>query len=331
MAKPRVFLSSTFYDLRHVRGELERFIRDMGYEPILNERGQVTYGSAEALEKYCYREVEKASMLVSIVGGRFGSASKDNDQYSISNMELKAAIKQGKQVYIFIESGVHSEYRTYLKNKKAKIEYHHADDVRIYNFIEEIYALPLNNQISSFSDIPEITTYLKEQWAGLLDLFLQEKSQEQIARITDTIQSTAQTLKDLVELLRDDRLGLMSSVEGREKTLDALILQNHPIFVQMRSELKVPYRVFFTNITEMEEWLQGRSLTKVDAELHDSEAELEYFWGREGSRRLLYVTKNAFDENGSLKAILPGNDDKKFVRSIKVAEPAPTDDDEIPF
>jgi hypothetical protein len=37
MAKPRVFISSTFYDLRHVRADLERFIKDMGYEPVLSE------------------------------------------------------------------------------------------------------------------------------------------------------------------------------------------------------------------------------------------------------------------------------------------------------
>jgi hypothetical protein len=29
MAKPRVFISSTFYDLRHLRADLERFIKEM--------------------------------------------------------------------------------------------------------------------------------------------------------------------------------------------------------------------------------------------------------------------------------------------------------------
>lgn len=37
MAKPRVFISSTFYDLRLVRLELDKFLESIGYEPIRNE------------------------------------------------------------------------------------------------------------------------------------------------------------------------------------------------------------------------------------------------------------------------------------------------------
>ena len=187
MAKPRIFISSTFYDLRHVRGELERFVRDMGYEPVLNERGQITYGSHEALEQYCYKEIEKVSVVVSIIGNKFGSQSSENPSYSISNMELKAAIKQGKQVYVFVDSGVLSEYRTYLKNKDRDVLYHHVDDSRIYKFLEEVYSLPFNNQISGFDSIPAVISYLKEQWAGLFEIYLQNQVQEKLFYVTDTI------------------------------------------------------------------------------------------------------------------------------------------------
>lgn len=44
MARPRVFVSSTFYDLKQLRAELERFIHSLGYDPVLNERGLVPYG-----------------------------------------------------------------------------------------------------------------------------------------------------------------------------------------------------------------------------------------------------------------------------------------------
>lgn len=32
MAKPRVFISSTFYDLRQIRSDLDNFIDTLGYE-----------------------------------------------------------------------------------------------------------------------------------------------------------------------------------------------------------------------------------------------------------------------------------------------------------
>lgn len=50
MAKPRIFISSTFYDLRQVRSDLYQFIESLGYEPIRNEEGDIPYGKEEELE-----------------------------------------------------------------------------------------------------------------------------------------------------------------------------------------------------------------------------------------------------------------------------------------
>jgi hypothetical protein len=56
--RPRVFISSTFYDLRQVRADLEYFVRqEMGYEPVLHERGAIPYGASNKLEDSAYREV----------------------------------------------------------------------------------------------------------------------------------------------------------------------------------------------------------------------------------------------------------------------------------
>jgi hypothetical protein len=106
MAKPIVFLSSTFYDLRYIRNDLERFVQEMGYDPIMNERGQIAYGRNESLEQYCYREISTCDILVHIVGGKYGSISL-KEPYSISQMELKTAHDLHKQIYVFVESPVH--------------------------------------------------------------------------------------------------------------------------------------------------------------------------------------------------------------------------------
>jgi hypothetical protein len=39
MAKPRVFVISTYYDLKHIRNSLEAFIESLGYDPVLFESG----------------------------------------------------------------------------------------------------------------------------------------------------------------------------------------------------------------------------------------------------------------------------------------------------
>ena len=51
MARPRIFVSSTYFDLRVLRADLERFIREMGYEAVMFERGHIPYGSEQALEE----------------------------------------------------------------------------------------------------------------------------------------------------------------------------------------------------------------------------------------------------------------------------------------
>ena len=116
MAIPKVFISSTYYDLKQERDNIARFIKDLGYEPIMHERAGVTYTQNEPLEKDCYNEIENCEILVCIIGNHFGSQSLGND-YSITMNELKSAMKDRKKIFIFIAKDVFVENETYLKNR----------------------------------------------------------------------------------------------------------------------------------------------------------------------------------------------------------------------
>lgn len=91
MAKPRIFVSSTYYDLRHIRTDIDRFIREQGYEPVLNEQGSIAYGKEDRLEEYCYKEINNVDILVSIIGGRYGSESKI-EKHSVFSDGIKNCI-----------------------------------------------------------------------------------------------------------------------------------------------------------------------------------------------------------------------------------------------
>lgn len=156
MAKPRIFISSTYFDLRNIRSDLERYIKERNYDPILNEKGHIAYSSVKRLEEYCYKEIENCDIVISIIGGRFGSTAHETDGYSISQKELKTAFDKGKQVYIFIEKAVLHEYRTYEKNKEDKellkrIKFSAVDNIKIYEFLDEVFNLPVNNQYTGQS------------------------------------------------------------------------------------------------------------------------------------------------------------------------------------
>ena len=84
MAKPRVFVSSTFFDLRQVREDLNRFISGMGYQSILFEAGDIAYGKDSPPEGYLPREIELCDMLICVIGGRYGTESQVRPGSSIT-------------------------------------------------------------------------------------------------------------------------------------------------------------------------------------------------------------------------------------------------------
>lgn len=270
MAKPRIFVSSTFYDLRQIRIDLDRFIREMGYEGVLNEFGNIPYGKDDKLEDYCYKEISSIDILVSIIGGRYGSQST-HDENSISQIELRTALELNKQVYIFIEKNVYAEYQTYLLNKdNEKTKYRFVDNTKIYDFINIIENLQSNNNIHGFESSSDIINYLKDQWAGLFQRFLQEQPRLKEISLLKGIESTAKTLNQLVNFLTEER-------KDRDTAIQDILLSNHPAMDEVRTLLKVNYRVFFTSKDELSEWLSARGYTESEFDILFGVDDVDYY------------------------------------------------------
>lgn len=314
MAKPRIFVSSTYYDLKHIRSDIERFIKDQGFDPILNERGHIPYGNKEKLEEYCYKEINLCDILVAVVGGRFGSESKDED-YSISNLELKTAIDKGKQVYIFVEDAVQAEYRTYEANKEnPETNYASVDDVRVYTFLEEVYSLPINNQIKGFGSFADISSYLKLQWAGLFQSLLHENARRQEVDLVADLKDTSSTLKSLVNYLVAEK--------GKgDQAVKNILMNNHSAFDTIKRLLKIPYRVFFENHDELTALLNVRQFEAEDMIFGDDWSIKDHMsWKRNGSKIYLRVSNEIF-EDGILKAYTPGEWNPQWIRIEDLEEP----------
>ncbi|KAJ3046878.1 hypothetical protein HK102_013071, partial [Quaeritorhiza haematococci] len=162
-----------------IREDLERSVRELGYDPVRNETGAISYGKDSPPEAYAYKELELCDILVSIIGGRYGTESRVEEGSSISQNELKHALERGIQVFIFIEASVKAEFETYFMNKgNESVKYRFVDNVKVYDFIETLYQLPNNNPIATFEVSADITEYLKAQWAGLFQRYLQDKKRE---------------------------------------------------------------------------------------------------------------------------------------------------------
>jgi hypothetical protein len=199
MARPRVFVSSTYYDLKHLRSSLENFVESLGFDAILSEKGKIAYTPELPLDESCYREVANSDIFVLIVGGRYGSEASAGksapaksffDRYnSITRGEYRAAVEREIPMYILIERSVYGEYETYLNNKdNTRVRYAHVDSVNVFVLVEDILSQPRNNPIQQFERYGEIEGWLREQWAGLFrELLNRTKGQAQIASLQSQV------------------------------------------------------------------------------------------------------------------------------------------------
>ena len=318
MAKPRIFISSTFYDLRQIRADLDKFIENMGFEAVRNEEVDITYGKEVDLQEYCFKEISNVDILVSIIGGRYGSESSSS-KYSISQKELKTAIEQNKHVYIFIEKGVASEYETYLRNKENdSISFYYVDDKRIYSFIEEIKSLRRNNVIKEFETADDIVRYLREQWSGLLKQFLSEEERNRSAFVLKDIENTAKTLRELVDYLQ-------SANQDKDKTIQEIIKVNHPLVAKLKKEIEIPYNFYIEGREDLKHLLWARSFRYVKR--NDT-------WRRDkdGEVTSLFFSSDLFDDEGKLKYIKASEWSDDFFR-VEVTKTNTQDSDpvDLPF
>jgi hypothetical protein len=220
MAIPRVFISSTCYDLKYIRENLKYFTKTLGYEPVLSEEGSVYFDPVLSTQDSCLREVPSCQIFVLIIGGRFGEPYKDSGA-SITNAEYREAVKSKIPIFALVDNSVLSDYFVYQKNKnnpeidKNKIIYPSVDSTRIFDFIEEVRRNTVNNALVPFSDFFDIETYLRQQWAGMLFSFLIRQNEDR--RVADTLSALTQ-ISEKIQFLSTQILKSIGTEEAKLMT-----------------------------------------------------------------------------------------------------------------
>ncbi len=300
MASTKVFVSSTYYDLKQIRGDIENFLKSMHYDPILHESGNIPYGKGEKLENYCYKEIKNSDIVICIIGGKYGSESEYGG--SITQNELKKAINDNKKVYIFVEDKVYTEFSTWQKNRdNTKINYSYVDNPKIYMFLEKVYELPANNQIVSFSKTSEIIEYLKEQWSGLFHEYLIEETKKEEISLAIKLKEQIENFNNIIEYLKENN-------EKIDSTLKKFEIYNNNFLSKLREILRLPQSFYVKNISDLNKMLNAMYYFQDDSYYYNSNTlnnyKDYYNWKKiENNNNSYYlrISKNLFDETGNIK------------------------------
>lgn len=178
MSCPRIFVSSTYYDLKHVREIIRDFIEDLGYEPVLSEFSDIFYRPGDTVQNSCLREISSCDIFVLIVGQRYGSKFP-GDSLSITHREYIAAQNLSIPIYSFVDLDVLHDYEFHNKNTSSgTCKYRVVKDLKIFSLIDDIQEASKDNALISFTSIADILQHLKKQWASLFKSFLQGKQLE---------------------------------------------------------------------------------------------------------------------------------------------------------
>lgn len=242
--RPRVFVSSTYYDLKYIRNSLELFIKQYGFEPVLFESGNVIFEHDRPLDEACYNEVKLCHLMILIIGGRYGSSANINENEYISNYEkgyisitrkeFKTAKEQNIPTFIFIDKNVYAEYETFKNNKaffynevnkceKCDFKFAHADSINIFEFIDELKI----NAMCTFERFQDIENYLKNQWAGMFYLYLVDiQNKKQSMEIIDSVSEIKNISDRMNQMLNELGKTILSDSGVYEKIIKE---QNHTL------------------------------------------------------------------------------------------------------
>ncbi len=215
MAVPRVFISSTYYDLKEVRNTIGNFVANLGYEAIMHERAGVAYTQDKPLEEDCYHELASCDIVVCVIGSKFGSKSSRNE-LSVTMNEIQNAIKHKKKVYIFIAKDVFIENRTYEQNKdNSSFKSAYTDDLRIHAFILELRSNVKIHVVESFDTTDDIVRILKNQFAGLFQNLLARDASVTESKTVLDLDQTAIEIRELVNSLKSEKESFFTPTKSR--------------------------------------------------------------------------------------------------------------------
>lgn len=199
MVVPRVFISSTYYDLRHVRNAIKEFIEYVGFQSVLSEEFDVFYTRGKSAQQACLDEVKKCDMYILIIGTRYGMTFP-NDSLSITHREYREAVGAKLPIFAFVDKHVYGDYRLFCNNKdNPDIKYCNVQQTEVFRLISEVESRETDNALISFDQISEIIEYLRKWLARMFKEKALQPSVEIEEKVEEKVEEKEERTIDIDE------------------------------------------------------------------------------------------------------------------------------------
>lgn len=301
--RPRIFISSTFYDLKYVREDLANFIKAHDFEPIMFEDGDIGYTPGAHLDDSCYETMHSADMVVLIIGGNYGSPAEGEteDEFkeyiSITRKEFKTAEDAGVPIYVFIDNKVYVEYEIYeanykkIESEEIKINFKNVKNINVFRFIREIKNLG-KLPIIEFSRTIQIKEFLSKQWSDMFKKYLAIlKDNKNAENIENTVEDMNLLVRKMNLML--DSMGKKILTADNSDEYDKVLLSQR--IVQMCNEISAGFSIQYDEAQDGTKKEFIRKLLDVLKEALDN-----HFFEKLNSRKADEIRKviNFFGEKG---------------------------------
>lgn len=306
MATPRVFISSTCYDLSEVRDSLIGFFQNFGFDCTLSERGDVFYHPDLHTHDSCLGEVSNCQLFVLIIRGRFGGNYK-RESKSITNAEYAAARKLDIPTFTFIKQEVLNDHNIWQKNKEKKfsssIEYpsidkqEHAKD--IFGFIDQVRLSGTNNSFFGFNLAKDIHEKLRKQLAGMFFDFLSNR------KISKQIENTNKSIADLSAASNK----IEELVKNIYRQIDTANAEKEILNITSESEAEELFLRIASKISKRS-FIPEEQIKELSTEKHGD------CWDFLSSINDFVFVDNLLDKDGTVSDIIGYEPTKKIIVSI---------------
>jgi hypothetical protein len=179
----KVFISSPVYDLIDARYEAKDLFRQMGMIPVLSDSSDEGFEISPKLDSIenCLENVRTSQHYVLLLSQRYGPklGSSGFEDVSATHLEYREAIRNKKDIYIYVRDRLMADYHIWKKNSKAKdirLPWVQQKDMEILNFIQELSSLEKSGRpnwyqtFTSSLDLKELIRKDFKQRAGKQNL-----------------------------------------------------------------------------------------------------------------------------------------------------------------